>query len=172
MVRLWAVNAGPDGKRTHSKGIAGTEKENAELMRKGFDPAPSSGNGDFAYYSPVRGLIWLFPDNTWFGERIAPGSSLKAYLDTVPDVEIDEQDFHVVQTEGRIPNDLGTMSGVELTAYIRVRISDDAEIAKGLSELGNNGSVKIEYISSFGLAAHLEIKRLLFKPDAPKSDTK
>jgi hypothetical protein len=170
--RAWTDNAGSDGKRKHNRGVAGTEKEAAELVRKGFDPAPSSGNEDFCYHSPVRGLIWLFPDNTWFGERISPGKSLEDYLNTISEVDIEERQFGVVQTEGGVPNNLGTMSGVELTAYLGNRIEDEAKVATMLSELSKKDSIKIAYSSAFGTAVSLEIHRVVFKPGTPESDTK
>src|SRR5258708_38399146 len=136
MSRVWTDNANPDGTKKYSRGVPGTEKETAELVRKGFDPAPSSGNGDFCYYSPARGLIWLFPDNTWFGEKISPGKSLEDYLNTIPEVDIDERFFKVVQIEAGFSNNLWTMGGVGLTAYLGTRVDDETKITTLLSELG------------------------------------
>jgi hypothetical protein len=170
MKRLWADNTKPNGTRAHNKGVAGTEKEAAELLRKGFATAPSSGNGDYCYYSPLRGLIWLFPDNTWFGERISPGQSLGEYLKTIPEIEIEDLEFRIVQTEGGISNNLGAMSGVQLTAYLGTRVDDNAKLATQLSELAKKESITIEYEGSLGKTVSVEIRRAIFKPGAPPSN--
>lgn len=164
MSRAWSNNATPDGKRKHRVGIHGTEKETEELAQKGFD-AVSSVNGDRYYYSPAHGIIWLFPDNTWYGERISPGQYLKKYLSTIPDLEIEGRLFGVVQTENGIPNDLGVMNGSELTAYTATRIGDDTETATRLSELTKKDSIKIQYSGALGTAASLEIHRMVFRPN-------
>lgn len=165
MSRAWTDNANSDGTRKHSRGVHGTDKETVELVRKGFDPVTSE-NGDSYYYSPARGLIWLFPDNTWFGERIQARVSLDEYLSTIPDLEIEERLFRVVQTEGGVANNLGTMNGVELTAYVANRIGNEVKAATMLSELAKKDSIKIEYSGAFGAAVSIDIHRLLFKPSA------
>ena len=165
--RAWSNNANPDGTRKHSRGIHGTEKETAELTKKGFD-AVGSANGDRYYFSPSRGIIWLFPDNTWFGERISRGQSLQAYLSTIPDVEFEERLFGIVQIENGISNDIGVMSGEELAAHVSTRIGDGAKAVMMLSELERKPSIKIAYSGAFGAAASMEICRLLSRPDTRK----
>lgn len=169
MSRWWSNNANPDGTRKFSRGIRGTEEETEELAEKGFDLV-SSANGDVYYYSPSRGLIWLFPDNTWFGERVSPGQFLKGYLRTIPDIGIDDRLFGVVQIENGISTDLGVMNGSELNAYAATRLGDGSEAARRVSELAKKDSIKIEYCGPLETAATMEIHRMLFKPDTRTGD--
>lgn len=164
MSRAWGNNANPDGTRKHRVGIHGTEKETDELTRKGFD-AVSSANGDRYYYSPSKGLIWLFPDITWYGERISPGQTLAEYLSIIPDLEIEERLFSVAQTENGMSTDLGIMDGVELTAHVSNRLGDDGKALAMISQLLKKDSIKIEYRGALGAAATVEIHRMVFRPD-------
>jgi hypothetical protein len=158
MNRLWTDNVGPDKKRKHSRGVAGTDAEKEALLRKGFHQE-TSVNGDCYYHNPDRGLIWLFPDGTWFGEKTQQGGTLQDYLTSIPDAEFEEKSFHVLQTEAGLRNDLGPMTGAELYPYVMNRVDADTASA-AFSELEQKGSIKIAYTGSFSAPGTLEIKRI------------
>lgn len=97
-----------------------------------------------------------------------PGRSLDEYLNTIPDIEIEERLFGVVQIENGVSSDLGVMNGLELAACIAIRIGDESEAARTLAELAQKESIRIEYKGAFGKAATVEIHRMVFRPDTRK----
>ncbi|HLW54138.1 MAG TPA: hypothetical protein VKW06_14980 [Candidatus Angelobacter sp.] len=164
MDRQWTDNISPDGRRKHARGVAGSEEEEQTLQKKGFQQA-TSVNGDCYYHNPGRGLVWLFPDGTWYGEKTPQGDSLQEYMDSIPDIEFEEKVFHIVQIEGGQRNNLGPMSGAELYPYV-VNRTDSEDARAGLAELDRKGCVKIAYTASFGATGTFEIERVVPRPKA------
>lgn len=160
--RQWTDNIGADRNRKHSRGVAGTAEETQALMEKGFHQAASE-NGDVYYSNPGRGLIWLFPDGTWFGEKTPQGGTLRDYLDSIADMEFEEKMFHVVQVEGGLRNNLGQFDGAELYPYVVNRV-DAATASAAFAELGQKGAVEISYKGSLGVDGIFQIKRIGWSP--------
>ena len=75
-------------------------------------------------------------------------------------VIFEQEKFHVVETEGSIPNDLGEMTGQEICALIRTRAGMECARAMCL-ELREKDSASIPYKGSLGQNVRFDIRRTL-----------
>jgi hypothetical protein len=67
------------------KSVHVTGDENTMLEGKGFKAVRDDG-GDLYYYRPGYGIIWLYPDDSWFTpDPDSLGLTLEAYLQKLPD---------------------------------------------------------------------------------------